>query len=60
MGALCKLIGSKVYSEAKLVILEGIRSNLERQPGHEEAEKLVEKLGADLQPIPLGGRVRYI
>ncbi|XP_041353501.1 uncharacterized protein LOC121371570 [Gigantopelta aegis] len=56
MGALCKLVGSDVYSESKLVILEGIRSNLERQPGHEEAEKLVEKLGQSTSPIEPGAR----
>ncbi|KAK7507023.1 hypothetical protein BaRGS_00001874 [Batillaria attramentaria] len=53
LGALCAKLGPEIYSRTKSKILEGIQSNLERQPlsetghmEHEDAEKLVEKLSS--------------
>ncbi|XP_078313834.1 uncharacterized protein LOC111130281 [Crassostrea virginica] len=53
LGALCKKIGPAVYENCKSTILEGIRSNLERermsvssQQEQEETDKLMEKLSS--------------
>ncbi|XP_048737561.2 uncharacterized protein LOC125652410 [Ostrea edulis] len=53
LGALCKIVGPAVYENSKSAILEGIRSNLERerlsvssQQEQEETEKLMEKLSS--------------
>ncbi|CAH1792996.1 unnamed protein product [Owenia fusiformis] len=51
MGALCKKGGPDVYAENRDAILEGIQTNLERQPltevlQQEDAEKLYEKLSS--------------
>ena len=53
LGALCKKIGPVVYENCKSTILEGIRSNLERermsvssQQEQEETDKLMEKLSS--------------
>jgi hypothetical protein len=53
LGALCKVVGPAVYENSKSAILEGIRSNLERerlsasgQQEQEETEKLMEKLSS--------------
>ncbi|KAK7103966.1 uncharacterized protein [Littorina saxatilis] len=53
LGALCTKLGPQIYSRTRSKILDGIQSNLERQPvtesGQEEQEdmsKLVEKLSS--------------
>ncbi|XP_025103889.1 uncharacterized protein LOC112569974 [Pomacea canaliculata] len=53
LGALCRTLGPQIYGRIKSQILEGIRSNLERQPitesgmmEQENMEKLVEKLSS--------------
>ncbi|XP_064602415.1 uncharacterized protein LOC135468221 [Liolophura sinensis] len=53
MGALCSRVGPEIYGLYKDVILQGVRSNLERDlsllepmtSSQEDTEKLVEKLG---------------
>ena len=53
MGALCKKVGPEIYNRSKSVILEGIKSNLERESLTEsgkddeaETENLVSKLSS--------------
>ncbi|XP_061173141.1 uncharacterized protein LOC133182346 [Saccostrea echinata] len=53
LGALCKKVGPAVYENSRSAILEGIRSNLEReklsessQQEQEETERLMEKLSS--------------
>ena len=51
MGALCKKVGPEIYNRSKSVILEGIKSNLERESLTEsgkddESENLVSKLSS--------------
>lgn len=53
IGTLCKKIGPSVYEACKTRVLEGIHSNLERDPltessisEHDETEKLIEKLSS--------------
>ena len=48
---LCRRVGPSVYDDTKDVIMQGVVTNLERQPmveptlsGHVDAEKLAEKL----------------
>lgn len=53
MGALCSRVGPEIYGQYKDVVLQGVRSNLERDlslleattASQEDTEKLVEKLG---------------
>ncbi|KAK6182480.1 hypothetical protein SNE40_010161 [Patella caerulea] len=45
IGALCKKIGTDVYKETKVKILDGIKTNLERQTlSDETTDKLADKL----------------
>ena len=63
MGALCARNGPEVYLSTKEIILEGVKSNLERKPigeasisEQEQAEKLAEKLtgtSPKVQPVSL-------
>lgn len=53
LGALCAKLGPEIYSRTKSKILDGIQSNLERQPlseagqmEYEDTEKLMEKLSS--------------
>jgi hypothetical protein len=53
LGAVCARLGPDIYGKSKDKILEGIRSNLERQPlseagqmEQEDMDKLVEKLSS--------------
>ncbi len=60
MGTLCKRTGPDIYVSTKDVILEGVRSNLERKPigeasvsEQEQAEKLAEKLAGTSPKVHL-------
>ena len=51
MGMLCRRVGPSIYEDTKDVIMQGVVTNLERQPmiepsasGHVDTEKLAEKL----------------
>ncbi|KAK2178117.1 hypothetical protein NP493_558g01003 [Ridgeia piscesae] len=51
MGMLCRRVGPSIYEDTKDVIMQGVITNLERQPmiepsasGHVDTEKLAEKL----------------
>lgn len=53
LGALCKKVGPETYGDVKDQILQGIRSNLEREmpsgeedDGKDDVEKLVQKLSS--------------
>ncbi|XP_050404936.1 uncharacterized protein LOC126820858 [Patella vulgata] len=48
IGALCKKIGTNVYKDTKVKILEGIKTNLERQTlSDETTDKLADKLAPE-------------
>ena len=53
LGTLCKKVGPETYGDVKDQILQGIRSNLEREmpsseedDGKDDVEKLVQKLSS--------------
>ena len=60
MGVLCHREGPQIYASTRDIILEGVRSNLERQPigdAAQEVDKLVEKLSSS--PTEVGNLCVY-
>lgn len=58
MGELCAKHGSSVYASCRDMVIQGVRSNLERQPldeagqvEQEQVGKLREKLASDSQRV---------